>query len=104
MITSIRSAEVRAGKANSAFKWAVEVTQYVNREIPELDIQVFRNVGGPLFEVHWMSHFPSLAAYQTAREHLESHPGFLEQVNEASEAGLFLGSSFRDRLYENLCT
>jgi len=103
MITTIRSAEVRAGKADRAFKWAVEVTQYVNREVPDLEVQVYRNVGGPLFEVHWISHFPSLAAYQASRDRLESHVGFIEKVSEAAESGLFLGTSFRDRLYETLC-
>ena len=63
MITLIRTANIHDGKAGEAFAWAIKTVTYVNANVEGFKAQVLRNIGGPTFQVHFVSHYESLAAY-----------------------------------------
>ena len=93
MITLVRTANIHDGKAGEAFTWAIKTVNSVNANIEGVNVQVLRNVGGPTFQLHFVSTYESLAAYDEATKRLEA---------EARAAGLFIASSIVDHLYETI--
>lgn len=64
VITWLRSARIQDGKFEEAFGWAVEVAEYVNETVEGPAVEVRRNIGGPMYQVHWVVHYDSLAHYE----------------------------------------
>ena len=58
-----------------------------------------RNVGGPVFQLHWVSNHESLAAYEAAMAKMEADPGYQERLVAGRGQGLFAASSIVDSLY-----
>ncbi len=80
----------------------MEVAGYINGNIEGVEVQVLRNIGGQVFQVHWVSRYASLASYEQHWKGLEADEGYQAQITKARAAGLFIGSSIVDRLYEVL--
>ena len=59
-----------------------------------------RNIGGPIWQVHWVSNYESLAAYDKIMKGIEADSGYLKLVGEARDQKLFISTSIVDNLYE----
>ena len=102
MITQVRTAAVHDGKLPEAIEFGLKVVAHVNDKSPELSVQLVRNVGGPLYELHWVSTFETLASYEDILKRLEADQGYQELVAEIRQAGVFVASSLVDHLYETI--
>ena len=100
MITWVRTANMHDGKGQDAFAWAVKVAHYVNGKFSGANVQVVRNVGGPVWQVHWVANYESLAAFEEIMKTLEADSGYLELLGEARDQKLFISNSIVDSLYE----
>jgi hypothetical protein len=100
MITSIRTANSQDGKGQAGFAWAVKVANYINGSISGANVQVLRNIGGPTWQVHWVSNYESLAAFEGMMKRFEADEGYRKLLGEARDQQLFVASSVVDRLYE----
>lgn len=101
MITAVRAATMNDGKVQAGFAWAVKVGMYITENLG-INVQVLRNVGGPVNQVHWVSIYESLGSYDAAMKKIFGDPGFQELFAEAEQQGLFSASSVVDNLYESL--
>jgi len=63
-------------------------------------VQVLRNIGGPVWQVHWISNYESLAAFEEMRKRIEADEGYLKLLGEGRDQQLLVASSVVDRLYE----
>ena len=102
MITQVRTATVHDGKLPEAVEFGLKVVAYVNDKFPESTPQMIRNVGGPLYELHWVSTFETLASYEDLSKRLEADQGYQELLAEVRQARLFVASSVVDHLYETV--
>jgi len=100
MIPQVRTAGIHDGKLQDAFAWATKVAGYINQTIPGANAQVVRNIGGPLYEGHWVLSAESLAAHEQRWKRLEADAGMQRLLMEGRQQGWFIGSSIVDRLYE----
>ena len=64
MITQVRTAAVHDGKFPEAVEFGLKVVAYISDKFPESNIQLIRNVGGPIYELHWVSTAETLASYE----------------------------------------
>jgi hypothetical protein len=101
MITVVRTANIQDGKFIDAFAWAVKATGYV-REKLGTNAQLSRNIGGPTYQVHWVSTYPSLADFEKAVKRMEADEGYKSLIEEARQQRLFIGTSIVDALYESI--
>ena len=102
MITSVVSITCHDGKLGEGIGWALNVTSYLNKQFPGTEMEVVRNVGGPVYEIHLVSRFESLAVYDDLKKRSEADDGYQKLVNEARDQGLFIGSGITERLYERV--
>ena len=101
MITFVRTADMNDGKAMAGFAWAVKAANYITENLG-INVQVVRNVGGPVNQVHWIANYESLAEYEAAGKKIENDDGFQGLLAEGMEQGLFSSSSVVDGLYETI--
>ena len=101
MITSVRTANVHDGKLNAAVAWALKVVKYL-REKHGAQIQLSRNVGGLVHQIHWVSMHPSLADFEKAFKQFEADEGYTTLLSEGRQQGLFIAASIVDHLYESI--
>jgi hypothetical protein len=100
MITWVRTANIHDGKAQDAFAWAIKVAKYVSANFSEANVQVLRNIGGLVWQVHWVANYESLAAFEEVMKKVEADSGYVELLGEARDQNLFISSSIVDSLYE----
>ena len=82
MIYAVRSADVKHGKLEETFEWAVRAAMHVNGK-HGTNLQVLRNVGGAGYRVHWVATYDSLAAYEEAGTNIAADEGYQALVAEA---------------------
>jgi hypothetical protein len=102
MITLIRTANMHDGKGHEAFAWAIKLGHYLNEKFSEGSVQVVRNIGGPVWQVHWVVSFESLATLEEVMKRVEADSGYLELLGEARDQELFISSGTVDSLYETI--
>ena len=102
MITQVRTAAVHDGKLPEAVEFGLKVVAYISDKFPDLNIQLIRNVGGPIYELHWVSSTETLATYEEVNKSIEADEGYQALVAEARQARVFVASSLVDRLYETI--
>ena len=102
MITQVRTAAVHDGKFPEAVEFRLKVVALLNDKFPDLNVQLIRNVGGPLYELHWVSATESLASYEDLNKRIEADQGYQELVAEIRQAKVFVATSLVDRLYETI--
>ena len=102
MITQVRTAVVHDGKLPEAVEFGLKVVALLNDKFPDLNIQLIRNVGGPLYELHWVSSTETLASYEEVTKRIEADQGYQELVAEIRQAKVFVATSLVDRLYETI--
>lgn len=102
MITNVRSATIQQGvPVESAFEWAVKVAMYVNQTFGT-NVQVQRNLTGPLYQVHWVNTLESLAQVEEIGQKLQADQGYASLLADAREQGLFVTASIEDHLYQSI--
>jgi hypothetical protein len=101
MITSVTTASVHDGKLTEAIAWAVKATNYL-RDKFGTNAQLTRNIGGPLYQLHWVSTHQSLADYEKRIKQTEADEGYKTLVMEARQQGLLIGTSIVVSLYESI--
>ncbi len=102
MITLIRSATIHDGKLEEAFGWAVKVAGYLNGKFDSVNLQVARNVGGALYQVHWIATGPSLAECWETTQKTEADSGYKDLLAEGRQQGFLIGSSVTDQLLQSI--
>ncbi len=102
MITQVRTAAVHDGKLPEAIEFGLKVVALVNDKFPDLNIQLIRNVVGPIYELHWVSSTESLATYEEVNKRIEADQGYQALVAEIRQAKVFVATSLVDRLYETI--
>ena len=102
MITQVRTAAVHDGKFPEAVEIGLRVVALINDKFPDLNVQLIRNVGGPIYELHWVSTAETLAGYEDLTQRLEADQGYQELVAGIRQAKVFVASSLVDRLYETI--
>jgi len=91
MITVVRTANIHDGKIDAAFAWAVKIAKY-GRDKLGMNTQVARNIGGELYQLHWVSTYPSLADAEKATKasrRLWARPG-----SRACSSGRAFGTQY----------
>ena len=102
MITWVRTANIHDGKINEAFEWAAKVASYINKKFDGANVQVLRNVGGPMYQVHWVGTHDSLAEFERQWKQIESDKGYRNLLTEIRRKGALIGTSVIDSLYESV--
>ena len=102
MITQVRTAAVHDGKFPEAVEIGLKVVALINDKFPDLNVQLIRNVGGPIYELHWVSSTETLATYEEVNKSIEADQGYQALVAEARQAKVYVASSLVDRLYETI--
>jgi hypothetical protein len=100
MIYLLRSARALQGEAPLALPFAVEVANYLNEHYPEISIEVWRNVSGPIDQVHWVARYESLADMESVRQRLEQDDAYQELVGGFQS--IFVLDSAADSIYETV--
>ncbi len=76
MIRFERSAQLRRGK--HGIKWAIEITDYINTNHPEIPLQFFRNHYGDVYTIHWMADFKDVSALDEWQKQIGADNGYRE--------------------------
>jgi hypothetical protein len=76
------------------------VPLYVNEKFADANVQLVRNIGGPVWQVHWVANYESLATFEEVMKRVEADSGYLELLGEARDQKLFISSGTVDSLYE----
>jgi len=97
MVYLVRSARAQQGRAQVALPWAVQVANYLNEHYPEMNVQVVRNVNGPIDQVHWLVRYESLAVLEATRKKLDNDDDYQELVGAFQS--IFVLSSAVDNIY-----
>lgn len=98
MVYLIRSARALQGRAQTALPWAVQVADYVNEHYPDVHMEVWRNIDGPIDEVHWVVRYASLAVLERTKDQLDQDEAYQELVGAFQS--IFDLSSAQDRHYK----
>lgn len=83
-----------------AIPWATKVANYLNEHVSGVNIQVLRNICGPRLQVHWVSSYESLAAFEETTKRIETDTGYQQLLAAGRQQQLFVGSTIVDNLYE----
>jgi hypothetical protein len=76
----------------------VEVANYVNEHYPDVHMEVWRNIDGPIDQVHWVIRYESLAAVELTKDKLDQDDAYQELVGAFQS--IFDLSSANDRHYK----
>ena len=102
MITFVRSARIQQGTAiEAAMEFAVKVAMYLS-ENHGTDTQVQHNVGGPVYQVHWVTTVENLAEVDQLNQKLQADERYGSLLATAREQDLFDVSSIVDRLFRSV--
>lgn len=102
MITFVRTANIHDGKAQEAMAWAIKAAGYISENLG-VNLQVMRNIGGMVSQVHWVANYESLSDFEAAMAKIEADAGYQQLLAEGRDAGgLFAASSIVDNLYASV--
>ena len=102
MITLVRSATLQQGTAvEAAVEWAVKVAMYLNENLGT-NTQVQLNVGGPIFQVHWVTTLENLTQLDELVQKMQTDEGYGSLLTESREQGLFDVSSIVDGIFRSV--
>lgn len=105
MITVVRSANIHQdADLDAAYEWAAKVAMYLNENFEAYggSIQAQRNVGGPLYQVHWIGTVESLAQLEETDQRVQADEGYGSLLEEAHEQSFFERSSAVDHIYQSI--
>jgi hypothetical protein len=103
MVISMRTAGISEGAlAREAFGWALQIAQYINAHIDGIEVHVYRNVGGGVYEIIWIATYESLAAFEQAWAAMEVDEGYNNMLEHSRAAGFFAAESIHDQLFHRV--
>ena len=90
MITTMRTANIRRGKAAEAFEWAIKVAIHAKDKCAQVtDLQVVRNIGGPINQLHWIGTYGSMADMEATYKWFDSDAEIQKLIADALARELF---------------
>jgi len=101
MITFVRTADIRDGKAPQAIEWALKIAAHLNETL-QTNFAVQRNVGGPVNQLHWVDTYDSLGALEVILAKIQEDDGYRQLLAETVEDPLFFANSVVDNLYRSI--
>jgi hypothetical protein len=84
MIYQMRTATISQGKQQEATQWALKVAKYLSEKYAAVNVQVLRNINGPLNQVHWAVGYASLGVMEETRAKWRTDEGYQDLLGEAS--------------------
>jgi hypothetical protein len=99
MITAVRSARIRLGKAQEAIAFAKDVCS-IAKDIAGLQLRAMMQVGGQLGVVCWVSETKNLGEYEEVMAKLVTDPRW--QKLHQSVPDLFADGELSDQLWRSL--
>lgn len=102
MIYWVRTASISGNAMDAGFAWAVKVAGWVNGKLPGANVQVLRNVSGPLQEVRWIMTADSLAELEQRTAAVEGDAEYQAMIAEARSGGLFVQGTLRDSIFRTI--
>jgi hypothetical protein len=97
MVYLVRSARAQQGRSQAALPWAFQVATYLNENYPQVNVEVLRNINGPIDQVHWVARYESLAALEEIRNTLAKDDAYQELVGAFQT--IFVLESAVDNIY-----
>ena len=82
-----RSSVILEGQLEGALKFAKEVTEYVNKNYPGLNVQVYREVVGEGGKIHWFVNFENQEEADEFSQKISTDAGYNEIL--ATAEGVF---------------
>lgn len=101
MIYRARTINLTRAKVAEAHALMVKTATFVNEQFPGVTVEVLRNIGGPLNQIHLVTCCESLATLEDYEEERQLNAGWLALIEEwrALDAEL---STAVDHLYRSL--
>lgn len=100
MIVYVRSVRTIRGKRGVAKKWAIELTDYINAQCPEIQCRVFVPRFGEMSWIYWQTEFEDLLALDAWQKKMALDPGYREYGIQAQD--LFSQESIKDMVLASL--
>lgn len=100
MIVFVRTARTKRGKRGEAKKWAIEITDYINAQYPEVQCKVFIPRFGEMNRIFWHTDFEDLVALDTWQKKLVLDEGYHKLSIQAQD--LFSQDSIEDMVLASL--
>lgn len=91
-----RKALIARGKAQEAIAFAMEVTDYINKNYPEYPVEVYSEAYGNTGTIHWFGSSPDLGALQEVQTKIGADPEYQAILAKATD--LFVEGSLQDKL------
>ena len=76
MIVFVRTARTVRGKRGAAKKWAIELTDYINAQCPEINCKVYIPRFGEMNHIYWQTEFPDLGALDAWQKKMDLDEGY----------------------------
>lgn len=100
MIVFVRTARTVRGKRGEAKKWAIELTDYINAQCPEIHCRVFVPRFGEMNRIFWHTDFEDLAALDAWQQKMVLDKGYRKFSHQAQD--LFSQDSIEDMVLASL--
>ena len=100
MIRFQRSIRTARGKGLEATQWAKEITEYINAQRSEANLQVFSLRFGDINTIVWQVDFDNLAALDGYQQFLNTNEGYWALIQRSYD--LFMEGSVDDTVLESL--
>ena len=76
MIVFVRTARTVLGKRGAAKKWAIELTDYINAQCPEINCRVLIPRFGEMNRIYWLTDFEDLGALDAWQKKMDQDEGY----------------------------
>jgi hypothetical protein len=100
MVVFIRSARTVRGKRGEAKKWAIEMTDYINVQSPEIECKLLVPRFGEMNRIFWHTDFEDLTALDNWQKKIALDEGYRELSVKAQD--LFSQDSIEDMVLTSL--
>jgi len=100
MILFVRSVRTIRGKRGEAKKWAIELTDYINAQCPDIKCKVFIPRFGEMNWIYWITEFETLTDLDAWQQKIASDEGYHKLSLQAQH--LFTQDSIEDKVLTSL--
>ena len=85
MVYVVTSGTVIVGKFKEAREWAIKLNQYAKQHRSAISQEVVQNLNGPILQIHFVSKYESMAAFEKEQEAAANDSESLALVDESSK-------------------
>lgn len=100
MFVIVRSISVETGKNEDARKWAIEATNFLNKNYPGHNVQTYVEWFGSVGALHWSGDYENLAAWENLWSTLSGDTAWAELLEKS--LGYFVAGSLSDLVVERI--